>query len=202
MLGRTLMLLTNWFCTRIAASQTNSRAASTTCGAACCAFKCSAKTFGFGWPRFWWSFFKAVFSWFDRSRNLGPWISIGGGAQPSHICFDGSRKARQTGWAGLSGQGSPTFSAGTWISSDSGLFADKDSILPDASLRYPKLVIISLEGTAFRILWLLRRVNQSSQPKSWTVPELRWRHTVWRIRFLSRSGMLKGSWNLSVPRQT
>ena len=66
------------------ASHTNSLAAATIWGEAFWAFKCSANTFGSGWPKLVWSFFKSDLSWGSKSRNLGPWMEIGGGAHPSN----------------------------------------------------------------------------------------------------------------------
>ena len=42
------------------------------------AFKCSANTFGSGWPKFTWSFLRSLFSVVLSSRYLGPWIAVVG----------------------------------------------------------------------------------------------------------------------------
>ena len=184
------------------ASHTNSLAAATIWGEAFWAFKCSANTFGSGWPKLVWSFFKSDLSWGSKSRNLGPWIEIGGGAHPSNWAGGWNPEALTIASSLGTGLGITPLASGTCLGRLAGGFAISSAWTLCSSTNVPKLVIINLDGTAARIRWARFKTNQSSNPKSWIDPVLLWMQTVWRMLLWFRSGRSKGNWNLSVPRHT
>ena len=175
-------------------------------GEAFWAWRCSARTFGSGWPRFLCSFTKSCFSWVSKLRKAGPCSGTGGGAQPSHqlelpVCLCNADPL-----------GSEVPDSGTTASSGiTGFFSRLEALDTLFGLGFiawlsivvvPKLVMVSLLGTLARILWRRRRLNQFSEPKSWMVSWERCRQTVCLMGHCGPSVMRIGIWNVSVPRHT